>query len=260
VPSFSIGRTRRGWAWAAVAVAAGLLIMFVQRGDEREQSNPEVASRNVVRERQRAADQALVKQLGELARDTDALELLAEDQNVDRGAAPLLRSLRENESATWSVTAPSDVADRFDGGKIAEADNKAKETFQLAVEEGRQETSDLADASKFGVASNSGQFDFENAAEKAGRDVAAGVESLARKDELKQLEGLLPTDTADFSEAAAGGPQAAQKLALQGARVGSTLALKLVGRSHSLPKSYCSLVFKFRPLSMYGLTMWVLSL
>jgi hypothetical protein len=44
LPSIPVGRTMRGWVWAAVAIAAALLIMFMQPGMER-QDVPDVAER-----------------------------------------------------------------------------------------------------------------------------------------------------------------------------------------------------------------------
>ena len=42
-PQFTIGRTRRGWIWATVAMAAGIAIMFLQPGDDQDASLPPVA-------------------------------------------------------------------------------------------------------------------------------------------------------------------------------------------------------------------------
>jgi hypothetical protein len=43
VPQFTIGRTRRGWIWATLAMAAGIMIMFLQPGDEQNKNLPPVA-------------------------------------------------------------------------------------------------------------------------------------------------------------------------------------------------------------------------
>jgi hypothetical protein len=49
-PRVTIGRTRRGWVWAAMAVAAALVIMFVDRGAVQDEKLPQVAAGNVKRE------------------------------------------------------------------------------------------------------------------------------------------------------------------------------------------------------------------
>ncbi len=46
-PSFTLGRTRRGWVWAAMAVAAGLLIVVFQPAGEQNQNPREVALRQL---------------------------------------------------------------------------------------------------------------------------------------------------------------------------------------------------------------------
>jgi anti-sigma factor RsiW len=45
LPKFAIGRTRRAWVWAALAAAAALLIMFVERNPLEEEDRPSVALR-----------------------------------------------------------------------------------------------------------------------------------------------------------------------------------------------------------------------
>ena len=45
LPKFTIGRTRRAWIWAALAVAAGLLIMFVERNPLEDENRRPIALR-----------------------------------------------------------------------------------------------------------------------------------------------------------------------------------------------------------------------
>ncbi len=44
LPRLTIGQTRRGWVWAALAIAAGLLIMVVQPGDRQANNLPPIAA------------------------------------------------------------------------------------------------------------------------------------------------------------------------------------------------------------------------
>ena len=46
MPKIRIFNSRRAWIWASMALAAGLLIMFVQSGDESAKKLPPVAARN----------------------------------------------------------------------------------------------------------------------------------------------------------------------------------------------------------------------
>jgi hypothetical protein len=43
IPTFSLGRSRRGWFWASLAVAAGLVIMLLQPNDQHDDELPPVA-------------------------------------------------------------------------------------------------------------------------------------------------------------------------------------------------------------------------
>jgi hypothetical protein len=45
-PNITIGRTRRGWIWAAFAIAAALLVMFLQPGERQNNNLPAVAKRD----------------------------------------------------------------------------------------------------------------------------------------------------------------------------------------------------------------------
>lgn len=46
MPKITIFNSRRAWIWASMALAAGLLIMIVQSGDDREKKLPPIAARN----------------------------------------------------------------------------------------------------------------------------------------------------------------------------------------------------------------------
>jgi hypothetical protein len=80
LPQLTIGQTRRGWAWAALAMAAGLLIMVFQPGDR--QSN----------------DLSLVA----ASRTEEALDRVAA---TDRADVPELHKSRVAEPATAAPTA-----------------------------------------------------------------------------------------------------------------------------------------------------------
>jgi hypothetical protein len=81
LPRLTIGQTRRGWVWAGLAMAAGLLIMVLQPGGEQGGDLPQVAA-------------------SRRAEDVDKLAA------ADRADVPELRQLRPAESA-----APAAVAD-----------------------------------------------------------------------------------------------------------------------------------------------------
>ena len=63
IPKVRIFSSRRAWIWASVALAAGLLIMFVQSGDDRAKKLPPVAARN-----REAADTQLADEAGKPSR------------------------------------------------------------------------------------------------------------------------------------------------------------------------------------------------
>ncbi|MEX2317083.1 MAG: zf-HC2 domain-containing protein [Pirellulales bacterium] len=65
-PRFTFGRTRRGWVWAALAVAAALVIMFLQPDTLREEKLPQVAA-------------------GDAKREVPELRSLAHDSTISRG-------------------------------------------------------------------------------------------------------------------------------------------------------------------------------
>lgn len=78
LPKLTIGRSRRGWVWASVAVAAALLIMFLQSGNRQEEPGnlSAVAQRERTPAELRAAKGA-----------TPSEEALAEVRALERGDA-----------------------------------------------------------------------------------------------------------------------------------------------------------------------------
>jgi hypothetical protein len=105
MPRFSIGRTRRGWVWAGLAVAAALLIMFVNRETERGKALPQVANRErLVRESDRGG-RAAAPELRAL--DDEASKIAGRERtNAPRDAVDRLLSESEGVSAIPATAPP----------------------------------------------------------------------------------------------------------------------------------------------------------
>jgi hypothetical protein len=80
LPRITIGQTRRGWVWAGLAIAAGLLIMVLQPGDQKSNDSPQIAASSRADKADRVAD-------------------------GDRGAVPEMRAWRAAEPASPPLAA-----------------------------------------------------------------------------------------------------------------------------------------------------------
>jgi anti-sigma factor RsiW len=108
----SIGRTRRGWFWAALAVAAALLIMFVNQGDE--------PGRDVALHNEDGRDAALTSEPRIAARATDSSAI---DDNRSLEAVESLERPDEGSLAAPQNLA-RDLADSGIGGREADSLDK----------------------------------------------------------------------------------------------------------------------------------------
>jgi hypothetical protein len=108
MPQITIFRTRRSWIWASLAVAAGLMIMVLQSGDERRANLPAIARHDD----------------GKLA-----------DESRDRSLQPLHRAL--NEPAPARATDPAQIA-TAPAAPMAESPAKSETAmFDKLAPEGR---------------------------------------------------------------------------------------------------------------------------
>jgi hypothetical protein len=102
-PAVSIGRTRRGWIWASLAVAAALLIMFVQADNENDDA-PTIIALN-----EPAADKKS-EQLSEAPAQLHAETAPQEPSGAPQIAAapkarePIMRDLRESIDTSGVAT------------------------------------------------------------------------------------------------------------------------------------------------------------
>lgn len=104
-PTWTFGRSRRGWVWAAMAVAAGLLIMVFQPGTEQNQGSREVALR---RAEQTAGEKT------EVAADSSLQRPTTEESAPASAPAPMV-------AAQPSSSAPSAYAARDSGHSVSVA-------------------------------------------------------------------------------------------------------------------------------------------
>ncbi len=141
--SFSIGRTRRGWLWAALAVAAALAMMFLQHNPANDKQLPTVASktaappatdtshliRDEFRDRQSASEtEKLAEQPAPLSPSSSAAE------NLDRERA--FKSVQRAPAAT----APPTAADQPEPPGIVRlsGDRSQDKAHESLLGEGRQ--------------------------------------------------------------------------------------------------------------------------
>lgn len=77
LPKITIFNSRRSWIWASLAVAAGLMIMFLDRGEEKNKQLPVIAKNDTDTEAKRRLDEAAPPMSGAhreaLSDDKDAL-------------------------------------------------------------------------------------------------------------------------------------------------------------------------------------------
>jgi hypothetical protein len=99
-----IGRTRRGWVWAGLAVAAALLIMFVNRDAERDAGLPQVASRQRLLRQSERGEQAAFPELQ--AFDDDAAKVADLERTRARSDAGG-RSFNEIEGVSATPATPA---------------------------------------------------------------------------------------------------------------------------------------------------------
>ncbi len=141
-PSFTLGRSRRGWVWAAMAVAAGLLIMVFQPVTDK---NRDVALRDVIKtdEAAQVATEALKQRTmaGQAAPASPGsatapfsdseIKLLAESERLSDSANasingnPASPPALERELADRSATASAEPSGAVELGMAKESDRFA---------------------------------------------------------------------------------------------------------------------------------------
>jgi hypothetical protein len=191
-PTFSIGRTRRGWAWAALAVAAAIVVMFVQRGEERGRGNLQVAADDAGRQVDKG-DQSAERESADgpdaAFRGKDAALVVEDGRRLDRDSAPLeLRPL--NESASRVTTAP--VAPT-DGLSALSPPSGKEERYAESVDNqpSRQKSAELTVGTQLAQESSAVPRDETAAVQDlaaASREVAAS----SRGGDVKQPEAAPP--------------------------------------------------------------------
>jgi hypothetical protein len=110
-PAVSIGRTRRGWVWASLAVAAALLIMFVQADNEENDTPLAVALNEPTADKE---SEQLAKAPAQWHAPSDAVETApqapsGEPQIAAAPAArePVVRDLNESIATDGRALAPA---------------------------------------------------------------------------------------------------------------------------------------------------------
>jgi hypothetical protein len=139
VPPVSVGRTRRGWVWAGLAVAAALLIMVLNGDDAGHDALPQVANRELRRgqsvggegdravpELRAVGDQPAAAGSAEVAQEFDRLST-REQSLAGRDAAALLPAAAVPEG----LTVPPE---RFARGAQGTTDFRVAGTDQLGDE------------------------------------------------------------------------------------------------------------------------------
>ncbi|MEX0641223.1 MAG: zf-HC2 domain-containing protein [Pirellulales bacterium] len=148
LPRLTIGQTRRGWVWAALAMAAGLMIMVLQRDDRLGNEMPPVA----------------------MSRSSEQIDKVA---TTDRAAVPELHKLQMADPAT-----PAPAAADHDA--FAYSDSVPSASPGVATGAGTALPSSVALDTETAPAEASAPVNPSTSEDENGRNLAIGGAAVAR--------------------------------------------------------------------------------